>query len=89
MRLCFKHILCIYNTIVQDHVDQPNLVLVMKKDSEAEVRIKCVFLFHFSHLFRWVNRSRSECLFRCRWRQSGFYVSNVAHTMVQDLLVAW
>ena len=61
----------------------------MKKDSEAEVRIKCVFLFHFSHLFRWVNRSRSECLFRCRWRQSGIYVSNVAHTMVQGLLVAW
>ena len=40
------------NTFVQDHVDQPTLVLVMKKGSEAEVQFNCVFLFHFSHLFR-------------------------------------
>ena len=82
------HILCFNSsTFVQDHVDQPTLVLVMKKGSEAEVQFNCVFLFHFSHLFRWV--SRSDWLCRCQWRQSGTYVWNGEPSMVQGLLAAW
>ena len=83
VKLVFSQIFCDL-TVPLCRTMSTSLLLCSWWRKAARRRFKLFVFVFFTSLI-----SSGECRCRCQWRQSGTYVWNGVHTMVQGLLVAW